>query len=61
LEKTRCEGLNPQTDFIGEVSPLPDDFCLPAPIGASALDVYNLTLQLADAQYLVSIRQKLVD
>jgi hypothetical protein len=53
--------LNTQTDFIGDVSSLPDDFCLVAPLSADAIDVYTQTLQLQDFNYIVAINQKLVD
>jgi hypothetical protein len=53
--------LNPQTDFIGDVSSLPDDFCLVAPISTDLINVYSQTLQLQDLNYIVAINQKLVD
>lgn len=41
-EKARCEGLSPDLEFIGEVSALPDDFCLASPVAVEAVNVFTL-------------------
>jgi hypothetical protein len=40
---------------------LPEDFCFIAPIGNDAKRIFNLSLQLADFQYIQDINQKLAE
>ncbi len=60
-EKARCEGLSPDVGFIGEVSAIPDDFCLASPVAVEAVDAYNLQGQQAILQDDIDFAKKIVD
>lgn len=60
-ERIRCDGLEGSLPFLGVTPSLPNDFCLIAPIGSQAHDVFVGSLQLEHKTAFKEIQQKIVD